>query len=189
LSSFDQNLNKNSANFVPLSPLSFISRVKDIYPNYESLVYGNRNYTWFQTYNRCTKFASALTKKGISKGNTVSIIAANTPELFEAHYSIPMTGGVINTINTRLDAETIAYILDHSDAKLLIADTQFSPTIKKALKIRGKKIPIIDIHDDQAIFKEVREKKLVIGLMKNFLRQVMMIFSGFYLRMSGKQFH
>ena len=154
MSNFDTNLDKNSANFVPLSPLSFITRVKDIYPNYDSLVYGKRSYTWLETYNRCTKFASALAKKGITKGSTVSIIAANTPELFEAHYSIPMTGGVINTINTRLDAETIAYILDHSDAKLLITDTQFSPTMKKALQIYGKNIPIIDIHDDQAVFKD-----------------------------------
>ena len=154
MSNFDTNLDKNSANFVPLSPLSFITRVKDIYPNYDSLVYGKRSYTWLETYNRCTKFASALAKKGITKGSTVSIIAANTPELFEAHYSIPMTGGVINTINTRLDAETIAYILNHSDAKLLITDTQFSPTMKKALKIYGKNIPIIDIHDDQAVFKD-----------------------------------
>ncbi len=154
MSNFDTNLDKNSANFVPLSPLSFITRVKDIYPNYDSLVYGKRSYTWLETYNRCTKFASALAKKGITKGSTVSIIAANTPELFEAHYSIPMTGGVINTINTRLDAETIAYILDHSDAKLLITDTQFSPTMKKALKIYGKNISIIDIHDDQAVFKD-----------------------------------
>ncbi len=154
MSNFDTNLDKNSANFVPLSPLSFITRVKDIYPNYDSLVYGKRSYTWLETYKRCTKFASALAKKGITKGSTVSIIAANTPELFEAHYSIPMTGGVINTINTRLDANTIAYILDHSDAKLLITDTQFSPTMKKALKIYGKNIPIIDIHDDQAIFKD-----------------------------------
>ena len=154
MNSFETNLEKNSANFVPLSPLSFISRVKDIYPNYESLIYGNRKYTWIETYKRCTKFASALTKQGIKKNSTVSIIAANTPELFEAHYSIPMTGGVINTINTRLDAETIAYILDHSDAQLLITDTQFSPTMKKALEIYGKKIPIIDIHDDQAQLKE-----------------------------------
>ncbi len=154
MSNFDTNLDKNSANFVPLSPLSFITRVKDIYPNYDSLVYGKRSYTWLETYNRCTKFASALAKKGITKGSTVSIIAANTPELFEAHYSIPMTGGVINTINTRLDADTIAYILDHSDAKLLITDTQFSPTMKKVLKIYGKNIPIIDIHDDQAVFKD-----------------------------------
>ncbi len=160
MSNFDTNLDKNSANFVPLSPLSFITRVKDIYPNYDSLVYGKRSYTWLETYNRCTKFASALAKKGITKGSTVSIIAANTPELFEAHYSIPMTGGVINTINTRLDADTIAYILDHSDAKILITDTQFSPTMKKALQIYGKNIPIIDIHDDQAVFKDGEGEKI-----------------------------
>ena len=160
MNNFDTNLDKNSANFVPLSPLSFITRVKDIYPNYDSLVYGKRSYTWLETYNRCTKFASALAKKGITKGSTVSIIAANTPELFEAHYSIPMTGGVINTINTRLDADTIAYILDHSDAKLLITDTQFSPTMKKALQIYGKNIPIIDIHDNQAVFKDGEGEKI-----------------------------
>ena len=160
MNQFSIDLDKNKANYVPLSPLSFITRAKDIYPNYESVVYGNRSYTWLQTYNRCTKFASALTKKGIGLGSTVSIIAANTPELLEAHYSIPMTGGVVNTINTRLDAQTIAYILEHSDAKLLITDTQFSPTIKKALSIYGKKIPIIDIHDDQAIFKEGEGEKI-----------------------------
>ena len=160
MNQFSTDLDKNKANYVPLTPLSFITRAKDIYPNYESVVYGNRSYTWLQTYNRCTKFASALTKQGIGLGNTVSIIAANTPELLEAHYSIPMTGGVVNTINTRLDAETIAYILEHSDAKILITDTQFSPTIKKALDIYGKKIPIIDIHDEQAIFKEGEGEKI-----------------------------
>jgi fatty-acyl-CoA synthase len=160
MNQFSTDLDKNKANYVPLTPLSFITRAKDIYPNYESVVYGNRSYTWLQTYNRCTKFASALAKKGIGLGSTVSIIAANTPELLEAHYSIPMTGGVVNTINTRLDAETIAYILEHSDAKLLITDTQFSPTIKKALTLYGKKIPIIDIHDEQAIFKEGEGEKI-----------------------------
>ena len=160
MNQFSTDLNKNKANYVPLTPLSFITRAKDIYPNYQSVVYGNRSYTWLETYNRCSKFASALTKKGIGLGSTVSIIAANTPELLEAHYSIPMTGGVVNTINTRLDAQTIAYILEHSDAKLLITDTQFSPTIKKALSIYGKKIPIIDIHDEQAIFKEGEGEKI-----------------------------
>ena len=170
MNQFSTDLNKNKANYVPLTPLSFITRAKDIYPNYESVVYGNRSYTWFQTYNRCTKFASALTKKGIGLGSTVSIIAANTPELLEAHYSIPMTGGVVNTINTRLDAQTIAYILEHSDAKLLITDTQFSPTIKKALSIYGKKIPIIDIHDDQAIFKEGEGEKIGDWTYEEFLK-------------------
>ena len=170
MNQFSTGLDKNKANYTPLSPLSFITRAKDIYPNYDSVVYGNRSYTWLQTYNRCTKFASALTKQGIGLGSTVSIIAANTPELLEAHYSIPMTGGVVNTINTRLDAETIAYILDHSDAKILITDTQFSPTIKKALSIYGKKIPIIDIHDDQAIFKDGEGEKIGDWTYEEFLK-------------------
>ena len=170
MNQFSTGLDKNKAHYIPLSPLSFITRAKDIYPNYESVVYGNRSYTWLQTYNRCTKFASALTKQGIGLGSTVSIIAANTPELLEAHYSIPMTGGVVNTINTRLDAETIAYILDHSDAKILITDTQFSPTIKKALSIYGKKIPIIDIHDDQAIFKDGEGEKIGDWTYEEFLK-------------------
>ena len=170
MNQFSTGLDKNKANYIPLSPLSFITRAKDIYPNYDSVVYGNRSYTWLQTYNRCTKFASALTKQGIGLGSTVSIIAANTPEILEAHYSIPMTGGVVNTINTRLDAETIAYILDHSDAKILITDTQFSPTIKKALSIYGKKIPIIDIHDDQAIFKDGEGEKIGDWTYEEFLK-------------------
>ena len=169
MNNFDTNLDKNTANYVPLSPLSFISRAKDIYPNYESLVYGNRSYTWIETHNRCTKFASALEKQGIGKGDTVSIIAANTPEIFEAHYSIPMIGAVINTINTRLDAETISYILDHSDAKLLITDTQFSPVMKKALSLYGKNIPIIDIHDEQAIFKEGEGERIGKWTYEDFL--------------------
>ncbi len=170
MNQFSTGLDKNKANYIPLSPLSFITRAKDIYPNYDSVVYGNRSYTWLQTYNRCIKFASALHKQGIGLGSTVSIIAANTPELLEAHYSIPMTGGVVNTINTRLDAETIAYILDHSDAKILITDTQFSPTIKKALSIYGKKIPIIDIHDDQAIFKDGEGEKIGDWTYEEFLK-------------------
>ena len=171
MNNFSVNLNKNDANYIPLTPLTFIERTKDVYPDYESIVYGDRNYTWSQTYKRCTKFASALEKLGIGLGDTVSIIAANTPEIFEAHYSIPMTGGVINTINTRLEAETIAYILDHSDAKLLITDTQFSPTVKKALELYGKKINVIDIVDNQAILKEGEGEKLGNHTYEDFLLQ------------------
>ncbi len=171
MNNFSDNLDKNNANYVPLSPLTFIERTKDVYPNYESIVYGDRSYTWVETYKRCIKFASALEKHGIGLGDTVSIIAANTPEIFEAHYSIPMTGGVINTINTRLEAETIAYILDHSDAKLLITDSQFSPTVKKALKLYGKKIDVIDIVDDQAIFKETEGERLGNWTYEDFLLQ------------------
>ena len=160
MNNFTKNLVKNSANYIPLSPITFLERARDIYPNYEALVYGNRQYTWKQTYNRCIQFASALKKQGIGLGDTVSVLAANTPELFEVHYSIPMTGAVINTINIRLDSQTIAYILEHSDAKLFIVDTQFSPTIKKSLEQINKKIPIIDIVDSQAQLREGDNERL-----------------------------
>ena len=140
---FETNLNKNKANFVPLTPLSFLQRAKDIYPTYEALIYEDRKYTWSEVYKRCIKFASALEKIGIGKGDTVSFLAFNTPEIFEAHYSVPMTGGVLNTINIRLDAKTIAYILEHSDAKVLVVDRQLHVEVKKALSTINKKIIII----------------------------------------------
>ena len=160
MNSYDKNLDKNEANFVPLSPLTFLERTKDIYPNYESVVYESRKYTWKDTYNRCVKFASALDKIGIKTGDTVSIMAFNTPEIFEAHYSIPMVGAVINAINTRLDPKTISYILNHSDAKVLIVDRQFHEVIAKALKDVKNKITIIDIEDkdiDTSKFKNIGE--------------------------------
>ena len=147
---YDTDLKKNKANYVPLTPLSFIQRAKDIYPNYEAIVYEDRKYTWTQVYKRCLKFASALEKIGIKKGDTVSFLAFNTPELFEAHYSVPMTGAVLNTINIRLDAKTIAYILEHSEAKVLVVDRQLHVEVKKALNIYKKKITIIDIDDKYA---------------------------------------
>jgi len=150
MSVYDKNLDKNEANFVPLSPLTFLERTKDIYPDYEATVYGNRKYTWLDIYKRVTRFASALEKIGVGNSDTVSIMACNTPELFEAHYSIPMTGAVINAINTRLDSKTVAYILEHSDAKVLIVDRQFHKVIKKALENVKRKIIIIDIDDKQA---------------------------------------
>ncbi len=150
MSSYDKNLDKNEANFVPLSPLTFLERTKDVYPDYEAAIYGNRKYTWLDIYKRVTRFASALEKIGVGNSDTVSIMACNTPELFEAHYSIPMTGAVINAINTRLDSKTVAYILEHSDAKVLIVDRQFHKVIKKALESVKRKIIIIDIDDKQA---------------------------------------
>ena len=160
MSHYDTNLNKNDANFVPLTPLSFLLRAKDIYPNYEAIVYETRRYSWMEVYKRCVKFASALSKIGIKKGDTVSFLAFNTPEIFEAHYAIPMTGGVLNTINIRLDAKTIAYILDHSDAKVLVVDRQLHIEVKKALSKLQKKITIIDINDkfaDQSKLEKIGE--------------------------------
>jgi fatty-acyl-CoA synthase len=160
MSHYDINLDKNDANYIPLSPLSFLDRTKDIYPNYEAIVYESRSYTWGEVYKRCVKFASALDKLGIKTGDTVSIMAFNTPEIFEAHYSIPMVGAVINAINTRLDPNTISYILEHSDAKVLIVDRQFHEVIAKALKNVKNKIIIIDIDDkdiDTRSFKKIGE--------------------------------
>ena len=97
MSSYEKNLEKNPANFVPLTPLSFLDRAKDVYPNYEAIVYEDRKYTWIEVYKRCVKFASALSKIGIKKGDTVSFLAFNTPEIFEAHYSVPMTGCLLYT--------------------------------------------------------------------------------------------
>ena len=150
MTNFDKNLEKNNANFIPLTPLTFLERAKDIYPNYEALVYEDRKYTWLDIYKRCTQFASALEKIGIGKGDTVSVMACNTPEIFEAHYSVPMTGAILNTINIRLDSKTVSYILDHSDAKVLIVDRQFHEVIKKALTGIKKDIKIIDIQDKHA---------------------------------------
>ena len=150
MSHYDTNLDKNEANYVPLSPLSFLERTKNIYPNYEAIVYESRSYTWSEVYKRCVKFASALDKIGIKTGDTVSVMAFNTPEIFEAHYSIPMVGAVINAINTRLDPKTISYILDHSDAKVLIVDRQFNEVVTKALSNVKSKITIIDIDDKDA---------------------------------------
>ena len=150
MNNYEANLEKNNANFIPLTPLSFLERAKDIYPNYEALVYETRSYTWMQVYKRCVKFASALEKIGIGKGDTVSVMAFNTPEIFEAHYSVPMTGAVLNTINVRLDAKTVAYILNHSEAKVFIVDRQLHSIIQKALTNVEKKPIIIDIQDDFA---------------------------------------
>ena len=160
MSHYDTNLDKNEANYVPLSPLTFLERTKDIYPNYEAVVYESRSYTWEEVYKRCVKFASALDKLGVKTGDTVSIMAFNTPEIFEAHYSIPMVGAVINAINTRLDPNTVSYILEHSDAKVLIVDRQFHEVIAKALKNVKNKITIIDIDDkdiDTSSFKKIGE--------------------------------
>ena len=160
MSHYDTNLDKNRANYVPLTPLSFLERAKEVYPNYEAVVYEDRKYTWSDVYKRATKFASALEKIGITKGDTVSFLAFNTPEIFEAHYSVPMSGAVLNTINIRLDANTISYILKHSDAKVLVVDRQLHTEVKKALSKLDKKIIIIDIHDkfaDQSKLEKIGE--------------------------------
>jgi fatty-acyl-CoA synthase len=146
---FEQNLDKNPANHAPLTPLQFIERSAYVYPNRLAVVHGERRYTWKETYSRCRRLASALSRRGIGLGDTVAVMLANTPEMYECHFGVPMTQGVLNQLNTRLDAEAIAFMLNHGEAKLLITDKEFSSTIEAALRKLGRKLPVIDVEDPE----------------------------------------
>jgi fatty-acyl-CoA synthase len=141
-------------NHVQLSPISFLQRAADVYFDIDSIIYGSRKYNWKQTAKRCRRLSSGLQKLGVEKGSTVAMMAANTPELAEAHYGVPMSGGVLSAINTRLDPETVAYILEHGDAKVLITDTHFSSVISEALSKMENPPQVIDIVDEQAAAPE-----------------------------------
>jgi len=147
---YDTNLDKNDANFTPLSPLSFLIRAAEVYPNRTSIIHGKKQFTWSETYKRSKQLASALSKRGIGKGDTVAVLCFNTPEIYEAHFGVPMIGAVLNTINIRLDVDTISYILEHGEAKALITDNELSPTIKQVLDKIKNKILVIDIDDELA---------------------------------------
>ncbi|WP_210259145.1 acyl-CoA synthetase [Agrobacterium sp. a22-2] len=144
---YDRDLDKSPANFSQMSPLSFIERTAAIYPARTAVVYGTLRRNWAQTYDRVRKLASALAGRGIGKGDTVAVIAANIPEMFECHFGVPMCGAVLNAINTRLDAEAIGFILNHAEAKLLIVDPEFADLAERAVAITGRAIEIIDILD------------------------------------------
>jgi fatty-acyl-CoA synthase len=130
---YEMGLDRNAANCAALTPLSFVAWAAEAYPNRLSVVHGSRRFTWSETYARCRRLASALAKRGVGLGDTVAVMLANTPEMYEAHFGVPMTQGVLNTLNTRLDADAIAFMLRHAEAKVLIADREFQPTIEKAL--------------------------------------------------------
>ena len=146
---FEQNLDKTAANYAPLTPLQFIERAASVYPNRLAVVHGERRYSWKQTYARCRRLASALAKRGVGKGITVAAMLANTPEMVECHFGVPMAGGVLNALNTRLDADAIAFMLNHGEAQVLITDKEFSPTIEAALRKLGRKIEVIDVEDPE----------------------------------------
>ncbi|MEM9269603.1 MAG: AMP-binding protein, partial [Pseudomonadota bacterium] len=139
-----------AANHTPLSPLSFLKRTATVFPNRPAIVYGNVRRTWAQTYGRCRRLASALSALDLQRGDVVSVMAHNTPELYECHYGVPMAGCVLNALNTRLDAATIAFILNHAEAKLLIADREFAPIVRAALAELGRTLPVIEINDPEA---------------------------------------
>jgi len=145
---------KNDANYVPLSPLSFIRRAAEVHGDHTAVIHGAVKRSWGETYRRCVQLGHALSKLDVGRNDTVSFLCPNTPEMVEAHFGVNMSGAVLNSINTRLDADTVAYILEHSESKLVFADTQFSPVLKEALTILGDKAPkVIDIVDDQADLK------------------------------------
>ena len=144
-------LGQNRANYAALSPLGFLTRAAQVYPDHPAVIHGELRQSWAETYARCRRLASALIAHGIAPGDTVAVMAPNTPPMFEAHYGVPMAGAVLNALNVRLDAATIGFILNHGEAKALITDTAFSDIVKPALAELGREILVIDIDDPLAV--------------------------------------
>lgn len=145
---YGTGLDKTPANYVPLSPLSFLARSANVYPNLTSTVYEGRTFTWAQTYERCKRFASFLASRGIGRGDTVAAMLPNIPAMNELHFAVPMTGGVLNTLNIRLDAGSIAFQLDHGGAKIILVDPEFTGVISDALGLmKGPRPLVIDVDD------------------------------------------
>jgi fatty-acyl-CoA synthase len=146
---YETGLDRNAANFQPLTPLSFLPRAAEVYPDHTAIVHGKRAFTYRQFFARSKRLASALARRGITRGDTVAVMLPNTPPLLEAHYGVPMSGAVLNCINTRLDAAIIAFTLDHGGAKVLITDREFSKVMKDALAICKTKPLAIDYDDPE----------------------------------------
>ena len=149
---FDADLPKTSANYAAQSPLAFIERTAEVYPEKLAVVHGSLHRSWLETFTRCRQLASALEKHGIRKGDTVAVMLPNTPPMVEAHFGIPVTGAVLNALNTRLDAETIAFMLDHGEAKIVIVDPEFAGTMQKALALRTSSAPLLVINAEDALY-------------------------------------
>ena len=149
---FSQDLPKNDANFAALTPLSYIERSALVYPDRVAIIHGALTQTWSETYTRCRRLASALQQRGIGKGDTVAVMLPNTPPMVEAHFGVPMSGAVLNTLNTRLDAEALAFMLDHGEAKAIIVDPEFSAVMSRALGMRQSKHPVLIIDTEDALY-------------------------------------
>ncbi|KAB2920291.1 MAG: acyl-CoA synthetase [Hyphomicrobiaceae bacterium] len=150
ISAYERNLDRNAANYEPLSPLSLLRRAARVYPDYPAIVHGPVRRTWAETYARCRRLGSALRSRGIGRNDTISILASNIPALYEAHFGIPMAGGVLNTINTRLDAAAVAFIIDHAESKMLLVSRDFLPLAQQALDIAANRPPLIVIEEEGA---------------------------------------
>ncbi|MBE1236250.1 acyl-CoA synthetase [Phaeovibrio sulfidiphilus] len=147
---YDMGLDKNPANHVPLTPLSHIERTAFVFPDQPSVVHGGRSWVWRETLQRCRRLASALRKLGVGKNDTVSVVLNNTPEMYECHFGVPGAGAVLNTINTRLDAQTVAFILEHAEARVLITDREYAPVVSEALKLLHRpSLIVIDVDDPE----------------------------------------
>jgi fatty-acyl-CoA synthase len=146
---FETDLDKNPANHAPLTPLGFVERAAYVYPGRTAVIHGKRRFTWSETYARCRRLASALAKRGIGAGDTVAVMLANTPEMYECNFGVPMSGGVLNALNTRLDAEAIAFMLDHGAARVLITDREFSPIVEPALALAKAKPFVVDVDEGE----------------------------------------
>ena len=142
------HLARNAANFAALSPVGFLSRAAKVYPDKLAIVHGAARVTYRRFYERCRQFADALHRRGIQRGDTIAVLAPNVPALLEAHYGVPMAGAVLNALNYRLDARSIAFILAHGQAKLVIADREFSPIVDEALAALPEPIPLVEIADE-----------------------------------------
>jgi fatty-acyl-CoA synthase len=149
---FDQDLPRNAANFAPLSPLSFIERAAQVYPQRTAVIHGTLRRTWQQTFERCRRLASALQRSGLGKGDTVAVMLPNTPPMVEAHFGVPAAGCVLNTLNTRLDAEAIAFMLDHGEARAVIVDPEFAPVMQRAIAQRSRATPLLVVDAEDALF-------------------------------------
>ena len=144
---YERGLDRNAANYVPLTPLSFLARTAQVWPQLPAVVHGERRYSWREVYDRCRRLASALAMRGVGPGHTVAAMLPNTPEMIEAHFGVPMTGAVLNTLNTRLDAEALAFMLAHGEATVLLTDTEFAPVIERALARLERRPLVIDVDD------------------------------------------
>ena len=149
MSIFEQGLAPSAVNHIALSPLSFIERTAAVYGQYPAVIHGSIRRNWQQTYERSRRLASALNGRGIGKGDTVAVMLPNIPAMLEAHFGVPMSGAVLNALNVRLDAEAIAFMLEHGEAKVLITDREFHGTIRAALTLLAKPPLVIDVDDPE----------------------------------------
>ncbi|MPZ58180.1 MAG: AMP-binding protein [Rhizobiales bacterium] len=148
-SPYDIDLDRNPANFQPLTPLAFLERAASVFPGHPAIIHGPLHRSYAEFYARARKLASVLAQRGIGRGDTVTAVLANTPAMLEAHYGVPMTGAVLNTVNTRLDVATIAFTFDHAETKVLIVDREFSPVVKQALSLAKAKPLVVDYDDPE----------------------------------------